>query len=111
MITRVVYGQPFGGGVVVGGVVGRDQRHQGETGVLLFPVDFEGGRELHGVIGAERMRIGQPHGVVEQGWWNFENRVTAGQMLAGAIEDRRRLGGGEIMGQERRVNGTSMEEN
>ena len=40
-------------------------RHRSETSILLLLVDFEGGGELHGVIGAQRVRIRQSHGLIE----------------------------------------------
>ena len=52
MRTRIVHGQPFGRGGIIEGLVGGDQRHRSETSILLLLVDFEGGGELHGVIGA-----------------------------------------------------------
>ena len=58
-------------------------------------VDFEGGGELHGVVGAQRVRIRQPHGLVEQGGRDLDDGVATGEMLAEAAEDRRCLGGGE----------------
>jgi hypothetical protein len=41
------------------------------------------------------VRIGQPHGVVEQGGRDLDDGVATGEMLAEAVEDRRRPGGGE----------------
>ena len=95
MRARVVHGQPFGQGGVVEGLIGRNQRHRGETSVLALPADFEGGGELDGVVGAQAMRIGQPHGLVEQGGREVDEGVAPGKMAAEAVEDRRGLGGGE----------------
>ncbi|MGO9921709.1 MAG: hypothetical protein ACLQIB_44320 [Isosphaeraceae bacterium] len=39
MGARIVYSQPFGRGGVVEGLVGGDQRHRGETGVLVLLAD------------------------------------------------------------------------
>ena len=57
MRARIVHGQPFGHGGVVEGLVGGDQRHWAETGVLALLADFEGGGQLHGVIGAEAVAL------------------------------------------------------
>ena len=54
MRTRIVHCQLFGRGGIIEGLVGGDQRHRSETSILLLLVDFEGGGELHGVIGAAR---------------------------------------------------------
>ena len=52
MGVRIVHGQSFGGGGVVEGLVGRDQRDGAEAVRLVAAVDFERHGELHGVVGA-----------------------------------------------------------
>ena len=51
MRPRVVHDQPFGSGGGIKVSIGRDQCHRTEPGLLALLVDFEGGGQLHGVIG------------------------------------------------------------
>ena len=51
--ARIVHRQPFGGGGVIEGLVGGDQRYRGEAGGVVLLADFKGGGELHGVVGAK----------------------------------------------------------
>ena len=95
MILWVIDGQPFGGGGVVEGLVGGDQRHRGKPESSCSWRSLEGGGELHGVVGAQAMGVGQPHSVVEQGGRDVDEGIAPGKMLAEAVEDRRCLGGGE----------------
>ena len=93
MAIGIVHGQPFGRGGGVEGLVGGDERDRGETGILLLAVDFEGGGELDGVVGAQRVRVRQPRRLVQQGGRDLDDGVTAVEMLAEAAEDRRRADG------------------
>src|SRR5262245_59069629 len=95
MMTWVIDRQAFGGGGVVEGLVGGDECDRGETGILLLAVDFEGGGELGGVVGAQRVRVRQPRRLVQQGGRDLDDGVTAVKMLAEAAEDRRRARWGE----------------
>jgi hypothetical protein len=65
--ARIVHGHRLRCGGVVAGFVDGNPHHRGETGVLTILVDLEGGGQLHGVRGAERRPIRQPHGLVEEG--------------------------------------------
>lgn len=95
MCVRIIDRHPFHRGGVVEGLVGGNQRHRAESVLPALLADFQGGGQLHGVVGAERMPIRQPHGVVEQGGGDLDDGVAAGEMLAEAVEDRRCLGGDE----------------
>ena len=53
MAAGIFYGEPFGRGGVVEGLVGRDQRDGAEAVRLVAAVDFERHGELHGVVGAQ----------------------------------------------------------
>ena len=90
MAAGIVYGQPFGRGGVVEGLVGRDQSDRAEAVRLVAAVDFERHGELHGIVGAARMRVAQPHGLVQQVGRHLDDDVPRGEMLAEAAEDRRR---------------------
>ncbi len=50
----------------VEGLIGRDQRHRAQPGLLALLPDFERGGQLRGVIGTQRVRIRQSHDIVEQ---------------------------------------------
>ena len=67
MRTRIIHTQPLGRGGVVEGLIGRDQGYWGEPCILAPLAKFQGGGQLHCIIGAERMFIRQTHGLVEQG--------------------------------------------
>src|SRR4051812_3041502 len=95
MEVRVIDCQPFSRGGVVEGLVGIDERDRGETGILLLAVDFEGGGELDGVVGTQRVRVRQPRRLVQQGERDLDDGVTAVEMLAEAAQDRRRARWGE----------------
>src|SRR5208337_1792727 len=66
-----------------------------EPGLLALPEDFEGGGQLHGVIGTQRVCIRQPHGIAEQSGRDLDDGVATGKMLAEAVENRRCLREGE----------------
>jgi hypothetical protein len=87
--------QPFGDSGGVEGLVGRDQCHPAESTPLPLLVDFKRGGQLNGVVSAQRVRIGEPRGVVEQCGRDLDDSVATGEMLAEAVEDRRRPGGCE----------------
>ena len=88
MAVRVFDRQPFGGGGGVEGAVGGDEHERAEAVGGPIPVDVEGGGELHGVVGAEPVRVRQPHGVVHQGGRDLRGEVATGQVLAEPREDR-----------------------
>ena len=90
MAAGIFYGEPFGCGGVVEGLVGRDQRDGAEAVRLVAAVDFERHGELHGVVGAQRVRVAEPHGLVQQIGRHLDDDVPRGEMLAEAAEDRRR---------------------
>ena len=50
MAIGVIDRQPFGDGSAIEGLVGRDQRHRTESGLLALLADFERGGRLHGVV-------------------------------------------------------------
>jgi hypothetical protein len=54
-----------------------------------LPEDFEGDRQLYGVIGAQRVRIRRPRGIVEQGGRDLIDGLSTGKMQAESMEDRR----------------------
>ncbi|MFI5457129.1 MAG: hypothetical protein ACHRXM_16915 [Isosphaerales bacterium] len=95
MAVGVIDRQPLGYGGGVKGLIGRDQRHRAQPGLLALLTDFERGGQLHGVIGAQRVRIRQPHGIVGQDGRDLDDGVATGEMLAEAMKDRRCLRGGE----------------
>ena len=57
MAIGVIDRQPFGDGGGVEGLVGGDQRDRAESVRLVAAVDFERHGELHGVVGAQRVRV------------------------------------------------------
>ena len=50
MRTRIVHDQPFGRGGGIEVSIGRDQCHRTEPGLLALLADFEGDRQLYGII-------------------------------------------------------------
>jgi hypothetical protein len=95
MKVRIIDRQALGSGGVVEGTVGGDERDRAGAARLMAAVDFQRHGELHGVIGAERMRIAEPCGFVEQAGCHFDDDIPPGQVLTEAAEERRRLGSGE----------------
>ena len=92
---RIIDCQPFSHGGGIQGMIGGDQGYRVPAGLVALPEDFEGGGQLHSIIGTQRVRIRQPHGIVEQSGRDLDDSVATGKMLAEAMEDRRCFRGGE----------------
>ena len=56
MYARIVHGQTFRASGVVEGLIGGDQHRAGEARVFTLVVYFQGGRQLHRIIGASGFR-------------------------------------------------------
>src|SRR5262249_60764971 len=86
----------FGGGGCVKVLVGRDQRHWPEPGILALLAGFERSGQLDGIVGPEAVLAGPQHGIGEEGRGQLDDAVTLGQVPTEMAEDRPGLGGRQV---------------
>ncbi len=84
--------QALGGSGGVEFLIGRNQGERREATGGAAGLEFQGRSELHRVIGAEPVRLGERHGMGQQGWRDLDDAVR-GQVLAKLRQDASRGGG------------------
>jgi hypothetical protein len=92
MRIRVVDAQAFGHCSGVELAIGGDEGEGAEAGGSIDPVDFERGRELHGIVRAQPMSPRQSRRIGEQGRGQVPDDVTPREMTTEVPQDGPGLG-------------------
>lgn len=95
MDAWVIDREPFDRGGRIQLAIGRDQRHRPEAGGLMESAYFQGGGQLHGVIGSQPVATRQLDRSAEERGGDLKDAVALRQVAAEMAEDGPTLGGGQ----------------